>query len=220
MLAARTVREARDALASFRPAAVVLDILLRGEDAWDLLAELQRRADTADIPTAVVSTVEDQSKALALGAQVFHRKPIDRHTLLQTLTRLTAPHTLKRILIVDDEEISRYVLRQHLLTPTHVFFEAADAAEGLRIARTQRPDVICLDLKMPNVDGYELLQLLQSDPATRTIPVVVVTSKHLEPEELRLLQRRVATVLSKDLVSREEAVAAIDGAIRFSREVA
>jgi CheY-like chemotaxis protein len=220
VLPARTLRAARDALAAFRPCAIILDILLRGEDCWTFLAELKRRPDTQEIPVALVSTVDDRSKALALGADACCVKPIDRQTLLQTVTKLVAPESMKRVLIVDDEEISRYVLRQHLLTPRHVISEAGSGAEALRMARTDRPDVICLDLMMPEVDGYEVLHRLKADPATRDIPVVIVTSKHLEESERRGLLDRAATILSKDLVSREAAVAAVDEAIKPSQRVA
>jgi signal transduction histidine kinase/CheY-like chemotaxis protein len=220
LLPARTLRAARAALAAFRPRAIILDILLRGEDCWAFLAELKRRPDTHEIPVAVVSTVDDRSKGLALGADVCCVKPIDRQTMLQTLSQLVKPESMKRVLIVDDEEISRYVLRQHLMTPRHVISEAGSGAEALRIARVDHPDVICLDLMMPEIDGYEVLHRLKADPITRDIPVVIVTSKHLEEGERRGLLGRAATILSKDLVSREAAVAAVDAAIKLSQKVA
>jgi signal transduction histidine kinase/CheY-like chemotaxis protein len=220
LLPARTLREAREALAAFRPRAIVLDILLRCEDSWGFLAELKRRSDTQDIPIMVVSTVEDRAKGLALGAHAYCVKPIDRQTLLQTLTSLVAPETMKRVLIVDDEEISRYVLRQHLLTPHHLISEACNGDDALRLARDQQPDVICLDLMLPEVDGYEILRRLKADPVTEHIPVVIVTSKHLEERERAGLLEWAPAILSKDLVSREAAVAAIDDAIRRAKDVA
>jgi CheY-like chemotaxis protein/two-component sensor histidine kinase len=220
LMPARTVREAREALAVFRPRAIVLDILLRGEDTWGFLAELKRRPDLRGIPIAVISTVEDRAKSLALGADVYCAKPIDRQTLLQTLTCMVEPETVKRVLIVDDEEISRYVLRQHLLTPRHVISEACDGTEALRIAHAEQPDVICLDLMLPELDGYEILRRLKADPATQEIPVVIFTSKHLEENERLGLLEWVPTILSKELVSRESAVAAIDEAIRLAKKEA
>jgi len=161
-LVARNLHEARQALAAFRPRAVVLDIVLRGEDSWTFLAELKRQPDAVAMPVMVVTMVGDERKGLALGADAYCVKPIDRQTLLHTLTRLVAPETVKRILIVDDEEISRYVLRQHLQSPRHVVLEASSGAEAVRLARAQQPDVICLDLAMPDVDGYEVLRQLKA----------------------------------------------------------
>lgn len=213
VLPAYSVREAREALAAVRPRAIVLDITLRGEDGWGFLMEMKRRDDYRDVPVLVVTTVEDDRKAIALGADGFCLKPVERRQLLHALTRLTAPHALRRILIVDDEEISRYVLRQHLMTPEHVIWEAASGEEALRVAREERPDVVCLDLTMPEADGHEVLRRLKSDPQTSEIPVVIVTAQPLDDDVRRRLAL-AAGLLSKQGISRESALATIDAAIR------
>ena len=215
MLPARNLRDARKAIAAFRPHAVVLDVLLRGEDAWSFLTELKRRDDMRDIPVALVTTVEDEGKGIALGADAYCVKPVDRQTLLQMLTRLTPPQTIRRILIVDDEEIPRYVLRQHLIMPGHAVSEAASGAEAIRLAREERPDVICLDLAMPGVDGYQVLRALKNDPATSDIPVVIVTSRMLDDSESRELLTMAASILPKESVSRERALSTIHEALRI-----
>jgi signal transduction histidine kinase/CheY-like chemotaxis protein len=220
ILAARTLREAREILAVVRPQAIILDILLGGEEGWTFLSELKRREGTRDIPLVVASTVEDEGKGIALGADAYCLKPIDRHRLLQTLARLTAPETVKRVLVVDDEEISRYVLRQHLITPQRIVSEAATGAEAIRLARAEHPDVICLDLMMPDVDGFAVLQQLKADPATRDIPVVIVTSKHLREDERHELLRLTTAVLAKESVSRDEALAAVEEALRVGGKAA
>jgi CheY-like chemotaxis protein len=213
------VREARDALAAFRPAAIVLDILLRGEDTWGLLTELKRRPDAQHIPVAVVSAVDDRGKGLALGANAYCVKPIDTQTFLHTLTRLVHPESVKRILIVDDEEISRYVLRQHLSTPQHVMIEATSGADALRIARAEHPDVICLDLVMPDLDGYEVLRRLKAEAETQRIPVVIVSSKPLEERERCGPLAEATAFLPKDRVSRAAAMAAVEQALRGNQEL-
>ncbi len=218
VLPAYTVREAREALLAVRPRAVVLDVALRGEDTWELLMEIKRRDDTRDVPVLVVTNLEDERKAIALGADAYCRKPIERRRLVHLLTRLTAPHALRRILIVDDEEISRYVLRQHLMRPEHVIWEAENADEALRVAREERPDVVCLDLRMPGDDGHEVLRRLQSDPETREIPVVIVTSQTLDDEARRTLAPAVG-LLAKEGISRESALATIEAAMRGERRI-
>jgi CheY-like chemotaxis protein len=119
-LPARNLREARSALTAFMPHAIVLDILLSGEDAWTFLAEIKRSPETQHVPVAVITNVDDRAKGFSLGADAYCIKPIDRHTLLQTLTRLVEPERVRRILVVDDEDISRYVLRQHLTAPRRI----------------------------------------------------------------------------------------------------
>src|SRR4029453_3854372 len=216
VLGAPTVREAHDALASFRPGAIVLDIMLKGEDAWTLLTEIKRRPDLHDIPVAVVTTVEDERKALALGADAFCLKPVDRKRLLEVITPLALPGSVKRVLVVDDEEVFRYVLRQHLVAGHHVISEAATGEEALRLARAEHFDLICLDLGMPDMEGTEVLRRLRSDPGTRDIPVVIVTAMPLDDAGRQQLGELSAHVLSKDAVSRERVLDAVGAAIRLS----
>src|SRR4029453_13445946 len=114
-----------------------------------------------------------------------------------------------------DEEISRYLLRQHLLaTPNLVVSEAATGTDALRQARAEPPDIISLDLMIPDLDGLGVLRMLKSDPATREIPVVVVTSKPLTEEDRQTLRTLGTSVVAKDTVSREIALAAVENAMR------
>jgi CheY-like chemotaxis protein len=212
VFAARSPREAEAALRAVRPSAVVLDILVRGEDGWRFLTEIKAREDTKSIPVLIVSTVEDAAKGYALGADAYLVKPVDRQGFVHAVVSLTTPEKLKRILLVDDEEISRYVLRQHLASPEHVLSEAASGAEAIRLARTEPPDAICLDLHMDDASGTEVLRALRADPATREIPVVVVTSKRLEEGERKELLGMASSVLSKD-VSREHVLATVRAAL-------
>jgi len=219
VLGARTLREARDAIASFRPRAIVLDIMLKGEDAWTWLTELKRSPSLGDIPVAVVTTLEDEGKAMALGADAYCCKPVDRQRLVELVTRLAAPESVKRVLVADDEEIFRYVLRQHLLAGRHVISEATSGEETLRLAQSERPDLICLDLTMPDIDGTEVLRRLRADPGTRDIPVVVVTATPLDDAIRRRLDELSAEVLAKDAVSRERVLAVVDAAMHPSAGV-
>jgi CheY-like chemotaxis protein len=122
--------------------------------------------------------------------------------------------------VVDDEEVSRYVMRQHLATPRHVVLEAASGAEGLRLAAMEKPDVICLDLMMPDTDGHSVLRRLKGDPETRDIPVLIVTSKRLEDDERSRLLELANGVLGKEAVSRERVLAAVEDAIRTRERAA
>ncbi len=116
-----------------------------------------------------------------------------------------AERTPGRILIVDDEEIARYLIRQCLELPPGMIAEAVNGAEGLARARSERPAAVLLDLRMPEMDGFEVLKQLRADPATRTIPVVVITSKSLNSSERKELESGAAAVLSKEVLTREHA---------------
>ena len=192
---AATTRQARHALAHITPVAIVLDILLRGEDAWRLLAELKTSAATRRIPVYVVTSVDDERKALSLGADAYARKPLDRRWLLEQLRGVTGQEPIRRILLIDDDEISRYLMRRLLDDLPCVVSEATSGRAGLQRARQDPPDAILLDLAMPDVSGEEVLEQLRADSVTAGIPVVIVTSKVLdEAERARLSERALAIV--------------------------
>ena len=192
LVAARSLEQARQALAHAAPAAIVLDIQLGYETTWKWLGELKSNPETAAVPVIVVTSVADPRKSYALGADAYLDKPVSRSALLDALNQLTQA----KILLIDDDPASRYTLRkcfEHM--PYHIL-EAADAREGLRTASAMRPEVIILDLNLPDRRGEDVLQELSSSAATRSIPVVIATSETLTPE-LRSRLGEAAGVLSK-----------------------
>jgi CheY-like chemotaxis protein len=211
-LHARSVGEARRALSQVEFRAAILDILLRGEDAWAFLAELGRDEATKSLPVLVVTDVDDHSKALALGARAFAQKPVDRDWLLESLRAFTTGRRRRQVLIIDDDPVSRYLLRGVLRDFPCAVVEASNGAEGVAMARRDRPDVIFCDVVMPGFSGLDVLRELSSDPATRDIPIVMNTAKVLTPEERRELAR-AAAVLSKESYASGGAAAEIHKAL-------
>lgn len=198
---AQDLKEARRALEEFRPIAIVLDVLLQGEHSWNLLQDLKQNSSTTDIPVFVVTVVENEAKAMALGATGFHAKPIDRAWLLAQL-QATLAQEHGQILIIDDDEISRYLLKGVLASGSYRLMEARGGNEGLRFARENKPDLIILDLSMPDLSGFEVLDQLKRDPETQHIPVVIYTSQRLESGERERLQA-AADIVPKETQSRE-----------------
>ena len=199
---AQDVKEARRALQEFKPIAIVLDVLLQGEHSWQLLQDLKQNDATRQIPVLVVTVVENENKALAMGATAFHAKPIDRNWLLEQLRLNTAREDRGHILIIDDDEIARYLVRGLLGTTGRRVIEARGGVEGLRLAKQHRPDLIVLDLSMPDLSGFEVLEELKRDPDTQAIPVVIYTSHVLNDEERKRLQA-AEDIISKNPQSRE-----------------
>jgi signal transduction histidine kinase/CheY-like chemotaxis protein len=212
-LPARSLRDAASWLRTGKPQAVVLDIQLIGEDAWGFLAELKAQPETGALPVIVVTSVDDEPKALALGADAYRPQPIDGEWLLQTLRKLTRPAS-RPVLVIDDDEASRYVLcgvagRLGLTTE-----QAADGTEGARRAAAAAPSAVLLDLVMPGLDGAEVLRRLRADPLTARLPVVVATSKVLDPTERRELEELGGVLLAKSRLSSPEATQVLAEALR------
>jgi signal transduction histidine kinase/CheY-like chemotaxis protein len=202
---ARSVSAAREMMRRLLPAAIVLDVLLEGEDTWHLLSELKRDPETRGIPVVVVSTLDDARKGLALGADVYATKPIQRQWLLNTLDTLVGKsHRHTKVLVVDDQDAARYIVRQFLRDPEYSIIEARTGAEGIDRARDAQPDVILLDLALGDMNGREVLQRLKSDPVTARPPVIIVTSSRLQQTEREQLAASVAGIVSKDSLSREK----------------
>lgn len=200
---AQDLKEARRALEEFKPIAIVLDVLLQGEHSWQLLQELKQNPSTKEIPVFVVTVVENEGKAMALGATAFHAKPIDRAWLIEQLQAILA-REYGSILIVDDDEISRYLVKGVLGNKGYRLLEARGGNEGLKLARETLPDLIVLDLSMPDVSGFEVLDALKANSATREIPVVIYTSQVLERHERERLHAAV-DIVPKETKSREAA---------------
>ena len=108
------------------------------------------------------------------------------------------------VLVIDDDEIYRYLVRTRLAEARFIVQEAVGGAEGLQQARVQRPQAIVLDLVMPDMSGFEVLARLKEDPVTTDIPVVVLTSKSLSSEEQGMLFPHAASIVSKDTLSRSD----------------
>jgi signal transduction histidine kinase/CheY-like chemotaxis protein len=198
-LSVRNLRDARELVKRTRPQAILLDIRLRGEDTWRWLSELKSDRNTAAIPVIVATSIDDERKGLALGADAYCLKPLERATLLERLDALTG----RRVLVIDDDPAARYLM-QKLLADTHVtVLEAADGRSGLIAARRARPALIFLDLGLPDFSGEEILDALKNDADLHDVPVAIVTASKLTSDERARLSKRAEAVLQKSDLSSE-----------------
>ena len=200
-MGARNLREAREMLARHRPGAILLDIMLRGEDTWRLLAELKGNPASASIPVLIVSTVEDERKGMALGADAYCRKPLSRAALLRELDRLVS----RPVLVIDDDPAARYLMQRLLADDRTLVIEANDGQTGLLTARRARPAFIFLDMQLPDSSGEEILEALRVDSELHDVPVALVTSQRLSGAERSRLEQRAKAVIEKSELSADRA---------------
>jgi signal transduction histidine kinase/CheY-like chemotaxis protein len=201
IISARSLREAGNILRNMTPAAVILDVVLQGEDTWDLLARLKSDPLTQNVPVVMATSVEDRSKAMALGADAYVVKPLTRAMLRGLLWRLSGQHLSGTVLVVDDEEVSRYLLRQVFGNPRIRFLEASNGAQALELAMAEKPDLVMTDLGMPGMDGFQLVEQMGAEADLKDIPVIVATSRTLSSEQVRELSKRVLAILPKESFS-------------------
>jgi signal transduction histidine kinase/DNA-binding response OmpR family regulator len=209
---ARSIAAAITALDVLRPSAIVLDLRLHGHDAWELLTRIKRDERTSSIPIVITSSIDDQPKGFALGADAYGVKPVDRKWLIDTLDRLVPKPASVRVLSVDDEETYRFIIREMLSDSGYEVVEAGSGMDGLRLTRDLEPDVILLDLRLTDMTGIELRERLRKQPKTEHVPTILVTSQALSADE-RERWGMVEPVLSKATLTREILRAAIRQAV-------
>jgi signal transduction histidine kinase/CheY-like chemotaxis protein len=210
IFAAGSAVEATRLLVRLRPRVVLLHLDVEDEAAWELLARLKQSDDSGDaIPVLAIVRQEDCDKALALGADRCLTAVPDRDVLLEALRGLGRGPTARRVLVIDDDVVGRYLMKTFLRDTSCVVSEATGGREGLEAARRERPDLIFCDLYMPDMGGLEVLSQLRADPTTQDIPVVLNTAKSLTPQERTELESHGAAVLLKDRFSRGDAAAEV-----------
>lgn len=194
---------ARRWLERHTPIAIISDIYIGDFPVWDFLKSLRddQRRRGHEVPVIAVSAYDDGTKAPSHGADMFLKKPLDEAVLLGELRRLTGREEPRRLLLVDDNDLSLYILRELLNRSWLYLMEAHNGHEALELISRERPDAVLLDLLMPGMSGFEVLEHLRSKEETRKLPVVVYTSKALSADEREQLERLNAGVLPKGEVA-------------------
>jgi PAS domain S-box-containing protein len=165
-----------------QPGLITLDILLPDMDGFTLLEQLKKDSRTAHIPVIVVSIVPEREKGLRLGAVDYLGKPIDEERLIELVRRVL--HRRGLILVVDDDRDNLSLMREALRRHGFSVQTTGQGKRAIQIARETRPALILLDLRLRDVDGYQVLRNLKSDPRTRDIPVVMMSGS-VTDEELK-----------------------------------
>ena len=200
-----------------RPDAIILDVIMPDLDGWAVLRALKADAELADIPVILATILGDRDMGLALGAAEHLTKPIAAPDLLRVLSRVRRSDGAADILVVDDDEGSRSVLRRTLVREGWTVREAQNGIDGLAQLAAAKPAVVLLDLIMPQMNGFEMLRAMRSNEALHDVPVVIVTSKDLGGEELDWLRGNTIEVFQKGAYGRSELVAALRHMVEAAR---
>jgi CheY-like chemotaxis protein len=203
---ARDGQEAVVSAREMRPFAITLDISLPKLDGWSVLNALKREPITADIPVIVVSIVDNRDFGLVLGATEYLVKPIDHERLRTLLHGLDGvrPHGDGTVLVVDDDPAVRDVISSVLVDDGWRVETAEDGAAALQAIERERPTAMVLDLMMPRIDGFEVLQAVRGQPSTRDLPIVILTAKDLTDEDRQRLARNAERVILKQALRIED----------------
>ncbi|BCM93554.1 sensory/regulatory protein RpfC [Abditibacteriota bacterium] len=186
------------------PMAITLDVMMPGIDGWSVLLSLKADETLRDIPVIMLTMVDDKNRGYALGAADYATKPVDRERLSQILNKYVCPSPPCPVLLVDDDDATRGIMRSMLEREGWSVSEATNGREALECIVQNCPNLILLDLMMPEMDGFEFVTTLRHSPEWSSIPIVVLTAKDLTYEDRLRLNGYVQKILQKVGQSREE----------------
>jgi GAF domain-containing protein/CheY-like chemotaxis protein len=209
----------------YNPFAILLDVIIPEKDGWHVIKELKEDAFTKDIPVIICSIVSDKNKGFSLGAVDYLIKPIVENELVETLNRVDNQHKEEiKVLVVDDQADDVLLIRRILeAQPNYTIFEAGNGKAGLELVKTKEPDLIILDLNMPEMDGFTMIEMLKANEKIPSIPVIIVSAKELTPEEQQRLTGDVEVLLHKGIFTENELLEYVSQALnrlRFEEKTA
>ncbi|HEX6271054.1 MAG TPA: GAF domain-containing protein [Anaerolineales bacterium] len=202
-----------------QPQAILLDIVMPGADGWQVLHDLKASPATSNIPVVFLTIVDKKALGLQLGAAAYLLKPLDPVEVRDTLNRVIGgmARVPKRVLVVDDDPNIADMLRQFLPQSDFILESALDGETGIRAVEANRPDIILLDLIMPHLDGFGVIECLRAKPQTRDLPIIVISAKDLTAAESARLKETVAVVMKKQGFEGEKLVDEINNMLKPER---
>jgi signal transduction histidine kinase/CheY-like chemotaxis protein len=181
-----------------RPTAITLDVMMPDLDGWSVLTALRQDPELAEIPVIMITIVDEHRRGIALGAAGYLTKPIDRERLRRMIGRFRAPARPTRVLVVEDDAVQRERMLGWLEGSQWTVREAENGREALKRIQETKPDVILLDLMMPEMDGFAVVAALQKEAHWQDIPIIVITARDLDAKDRERLNSGVQSVLVKE----------------------
>jgi len=178
------------------PDSITLDVLMPGLDGWAVLEILQADSELKSIPVIMCTIVDEKKHGISLGATDYLVKPIVRDQLIAVLNKYNHKKQC-HLLIIEDDDATREIMARTAGTLGWSITEAVNGKQGLESIKKKRPDLILLDLIMPELDGFGVIEVMQREPAWKDIPVIIVTAKNLTAEDHRQLNSYVDKILEK-----------------------
>jgi signal transduction histidine kinase/CheY-like chemotaxis protein len=201
-----------------KPFAITLDVMMPQKDGWQVIKELKSDPDTQNIPVIICSILEEKEKGLSLGATDYLVKPFLQDELAGALNRLNRLGQVRKVLVIDDDPDDLRLVQKTLESKGSYEITLAEGGKaGLEQLQTQRPDAIILDLMMPEVDGFAILEKIFENPQLSDIPILVLTGADLNPIQIQLLTEYGQHFLNKGALRENELLNTLDSILRRSK---
>ena len=200
--------EAIEKAKRLHPSVITLDLMLPVKDGWQVMKELKRHPLCKHIPIIIVSIVDEKNLGFSLGAVDYFVKPVNKEDLLSAMDRVRVePKTnsqVPKVLVIDDDRAATDLIEVILENEGYQVLKAFHGKEGLEIAAREKPDVIILDLIMPEMSGVNVAYQLKQIPATRSIPIIILTSMEIDQETQEQLGSYVSGIMSKSSFTKKD----------------
>lgn len=187
-----------------KPQLITLDVMMPQMDGWAVLSELKSKPNLQDIPVVMLSMIENKELGYSLGAAEYLIKPIDHQQIAQVLTKYRSTPHCGQALVVEDDVMIRDMVKQMLHKDGWEVVLASNGQVALDKIKNLKPDVILLDLMMPEMDGYEFISRLREYKQHRKIPIVILTAKDITTHDRQALSKEVHAIFQKGAYQREE----------------
>ncbi len=204
MVAALDGEEGLRLAKTVRPTVITLDVLMPGMDGWAVLSALKSDPELTDIPVIMITIMDETQMGYALGATDYLAKPIEWKRLAAILQKYRCAHPPCPVLIVEDDAEMRELLRRNLEKEGWAVSEAENGRVALERMAENRPELILLDLMMPEMDGFQFLEEVRKQEVWKSIPIVVITAKELTAEDRLRMKGSVTQILRKGAYRQEE----------------
>jgi len=205
---ARDGAMAVDMAKRLRPSVITLDVLLPVKDGWEVLKELKRHPLCKHIPIIIVSIIDEKTLGFSLGAVDYFVKPVNKDDLLQALDKVhiipKRGRPRPRVLVIDDDRAATDLVQVILENEGYQVLKAFDGKDGVELAAREHPDLIILDLIMPEMSGFNVAYQLRQIPATRAIPIIILTSMEVDEETQTQLGAYVSGLISKARFTKKD----------------
>ncbi len=204
--------EAIERVGEIRPNAIILDVIMPKRDGWEIIQELKLKPETKDIPVIFCTIVADKKLGFSLGATDYLVKPVRDDDLLRALKMLNG--SVKNILVIDDTPQDAELVGRFLKGHGYTVRIALGGREGIGYIKRHKPELIIVDLMMPEVDGFTVIEEAKRDPATKNIPIIVVSAKDITAEDRKRLNGCIEALIGKGMLNEDELMQEIVKALK------
>ena len=205
---ARNGAEAVEMAKRLRPDVITLDLMLPIKDGWQVLQELKRHPLGRHIPIIIVSILDEKNLGFSLGAVDYFVKPVSKEDLLNALNRVhllpASGEKRPTVLVIDDDRAATDLIQVILESEGYRVLKAFEGKEGVELAVREHPELIILDLIMPELSGFNVAYQLKHIPATRMIPIIILTSMDITPDEQTRLSAYASGLMRKGSFTKRD----------------